>query len=86
MDSKGRTFPDRLFNQKIFWIVRNEPDNEITGRFRSLDEAKHNALSGNVIYEARETVLCTAVMVVEDFQPPVFPDGKGHAYPVDNPK
>jgi hypothetical protein len=46
-------------------VVQNEPGNEITGQFRSLEEAKRHALSGNMIYHARETTIRTATMLVD---------------------
>jgi hypothetical protein len=65
MDGKGRTFQNVIVSERSFWVVQNEPGNEITGQFRSLEEAKRHALSGNMIYHARETTIRTATMLVD---------------------
>jgi hypothetical protein len=44
MDGKGRTFQNVIVSERSFWVVQNEPGNEITGQFRSLEEAKRHAL------------------------------------------
>jgi hypothetical protein len=65
MQSNGREFPNSIMSSWKFYVVRNEPDNEITGRFRSVAEALEHALPGNVIYETTETINRKLLMVVD---------------------
>lgn len=64
MQSNNKEFKDTIETTQVFWVVRNEPDNEITGEFRTVDEALEHAVPGNVIYEVCRTTTRKAIMVV----------------------
>jgi hypothetical protein len=70
MDSKGRTFQDIIRNERTYWVIRNEPNNEITGQFHSMPAAQKHALPGDVIYEVKETAVRTAVEIKGDYARP----------------
>ena len=63
MKSNNREFPDHVSATRVYYTVRNEPKNEITGKFFSVAEAQVSAMPGDVIYEVVETTERRALMV-----------------------